>query len=117
MDRMSDADRMLRRATDMLEDRVADGGSVEQKQLARAAMAATAICEATRDPTWAGWVARFYGRAAVPPPADVVEELGTLLAVHPGLRQPIDEMVTALSSKRELGAADAAALARLRGSS
>jgi hypothetical protein len=111
--RITDADRLLRRATGMLEECIADGVSLAPEQAARAAVAAAVLCDATRDPCWGRWIAGFYGRVLLAPPADVSDRLHMLARSHPELRQSIAEMIR-LVPQRDLAAVDAAALSRLR---
>ncbi len=92
MGRVPDADRMLRRATGLFEDRISEGGPVEPEQVARAAMVAARVCEATKEPSWGGWIAQFYRRAALLPPANVAERLGQLAEAHAELKDLIAEI-------------------------
>ncbi len=92
MGRVPDADRMLRRATGLFEDRIAEGGPVEPEQVARAAMVAARVCEATKEPSWGGWIAQFYRRAELLPPANVAERLGQLAEAHAELKDLIAEI-------------------------
>jgi len=112
MGRAPDADRMLRRATGLFEDRVAEGGTVEPEQVARAALAAASICESTKDASWGGWIASFYGRSRIHPPAAVSERLGQLVLAHPELSRAVQEMGAQLPPG-DPGSEDAVALARL----
>jgi len=112
MARVVDADRMLRRATGMFEDRVAEGGKVEPEQVARASMAAAQICESTGEPSWGSWIASFYVRASLVPPAKVSARVGAIVATNPDLRPLVAEMVRVALAATP-GGEDAAALARL----
>jgi hypothetical protein len=111
-ERVSDADRLLQRATAMFEERLADGCKLEPEQVARAAIAAALICEATKDASWGRWIPSFYGRVVMQPPASVSDRLGQLVVIHPELRQLVVDMLRVVPT-RDLGAADAAALTRL----
>jgi hypothetical protein len=91
MGRVPDADRMLRRATGLFEDRLAEGGKVEAEQVARASMAATAICEAAKDVTWGRWILRFYPRAGLTAPEPVMERLKGLVNEIPELARVFEE--------------------------
>jgi FHA domain len=110
--RMGDAERMLRRATGMFEDRVAEGGKVEPDQVAAAAVLAVTICESTGDLTWGGWIPSFYVRAALRPPARVSELLRKLVLSHPDLQRQLVEMTEAIPSG-DADSEDAKAFARL----
>jgi hypothetical protein len=83
--RVPDADRMLRRATGLFEDRITEGGDLEPAQVARAAMVAIRIAEAAKDPSWGGWITRFYARAKFALPAHLSDRLAQLAAEHPEL--------------------------------
>ncbi len=91
MGRMPDADRMLRRATGLFEDRVAEGGTLEPDQVARAAMAAARVCVGSNDPTWGGWIASFYARANLKAPQVVTDRLQQLAVLHPEVARLVDE--------------------------
>jgi hypothetical protein len=91
MGRVPDADRMLRRATSLFEDRVAEGGKVEPEQVARAAMAAAAICESAKDTSWGGWIVGFYRRAGLTPPAEVSARIASLVTALPDLARVLEE--------------------------
>jgi len=112
MGRVADADRMLRRATGLFEDRLVEGGRVEPEQVAHAAMAAAAICEATKEPSWGGWIPRFYGRAALYPPARVSVRLASLVVQHAEIAPLVVPLGKALRDGDLVGE-DAEAFARL----
>jgi hypothetical protein len=93
-------------------DRVVEGGTLEPKQVAHAALAAASICIATSDPSWGSWIPRFYERASLYPPAEVSNRLTKLVELHPellGLLPPLGQLVPA----REPSGDDVAALTRL----
>jgi hypothetical protein len=94
LERRADAERILRRATTLLEERVASGGTLHPEQVVPLARAATRMCATTGDPSWGSWVASFYARAAIFPPASVSDELLRLAARHPEMRPTLDELVT-----------------------
>jgi hypothetical protein len=96
--RMVDADRMLRRATGLFDDRLVQGEQVEPEQVARAALAAVRICAETKDMSWGTWVPGFYARAGLYPPAAVSEALAELVAAHAELRASLDALVKGASS-------------------
>jgi hypothetical protein len=91
MSRFADADRMLRRATGLFEDRIAEGGKLEPDQVARAALAAVRICLAAADVSWGAWIASFYVRAKIEVPPEVVERLRQVAVVHPDVARLFDE--------------------------
>jgi hypothetical protein len=109
MDRVPDADRMLRRATGLFEDRIGEGGALDPEQVARAAMAAAAVSDATSDGSWASWIPRFYERASLYPPAAVSERLATLVKTYPDLRLLLPPLAR-LVPKAEPPTEDVAAL-------
>jgi hypothetical protein len=112
MGRVADADRMLRRATGMFEDRIVEGGKVEPDQVAHAAMAAATICETTKDMTWGGWIPNFYGRASLYPPAMVSDRLGQLITAYPELG-PLLHALAKSVPQDDVRGEDAQAFARL----
>jgi hypothetical protein len=91
--RFTDADRILRRATALLEERVAAGGTIEPAQLDPLAIAAARICLETRDPSWGAWIPSLYVQAGATPPADVVERLIVLRLRHEELEEPIEHLL------------------------
>lgn len=91
--RPADTDRILRRATLLLEERLASGGSINPEQIVPIAGVAAALCAEQEDATWGMWIASFYTRAAIFPPAKVSESLGTLLGKHPDLKDSIDPLI------------------------
>jgi hypothetical protein len=80
--RLSDAERILRRATAQVEDVIAAGGEIDRVALAALALRASATTLASNDPTWALWVLDVYRRTTQIPPADVVERLAEVAAKH-----------------------------------
>jgi FHA domain len=89
LERFADADRMLRRATGLFEDRLVQGGRVEEEQVERAALAAVRVCDETKDPTWGTWIPKFYARAALYPPAVVSDKLADLALAQPALAEAL----------------------------
>ena len=121
LDRTQDADRMLRRATSLFEDRIAEQGPLEPEQVAVAALAAASLAESMNDATWAGWIPSFYVRASLYPPARVSDRLAALVPRHAALLKPlIADLVARLTSGSPVNgpkstAEDVAALAKLGG--
>jgi hypothetical protein len=104
--RLTDADRILRRASALLEEHLATGGIAQPAQMAPLANAAARICEETMDPSWAVWIPTFYVEADVFPPAEVVDRLVTLRLRYGELREPIERLLVhcrglAVSPSRE----------------
>ncbi len=106
MGRFVDADRMLRRATGLFEDRLAEGGEVEAAQLTRTSLVAAAIADALDDASWAGWVIGFYGRAGLEVPSNVSARFAA--------KKPKAAAVSTLASP-DAPAPDQGAPTRLRG--
>jgi hypothetical protein len=93
LDRLTDADRILRRATALLEERLASGEKVPAVQLTPLAVAAERICNATGEVTWGIWLPQFCVRAQILPPAAVTDRLVTLRLRHPELAEPIEGLL------------------------
>ncbi len=91
--RFADADRILRRATALLEERIASGGAVQPLQLSPLAVAAERICRETDDPTWGNWMAAFCVRSGLFPPADVTEQLIAMRVRHTEMGEAIDRLL------------------------
>jgi hypothetical protein len=83
--RVTDADRIARRATAQVEELVANGGPVDAKMLAGLAIQAVVTSLATDDPTWGLWVFDVYRRAGRVPPVEVIERMGDVAARHPSV--------------------------------
>jgi hypothetical protein len=83
--RVSDAERIARRATAQVEELVTAGGSIDTKALAALAAQAVATTMATNDPTWVLWTLDIYRRTDRVPPVDVVERVGEAAAKHRGV--------------------------------
>jgi hypothetical protein len=113
--RITDAERIVRRATAQVEELVAAGGSVDPKALASLAEQAAATTVATNDPTWGLWIFDIYRRAARVPPLDIVERLWELVGKHPGMvRGALVALLDHLHiSARSATTAEIDALARL----
>lgn len=93
LDRLADADRILRRATALLEERLASGEKVQPVQLAPLALAAERICNATGAVTWGIWLSEFCVRAEIFPPAAVSDRLAALRLRHSELSEPIERLL------------------------
>ncbi len=88
--RVADADRMLRRATGLFEDRISEGGKVEADQVSRASLAAARVSVAAKDATWGGWIARFYTRTGLDLTPAVLSALQKLGALFPEVARLLD---------------------------
>ena len=80
--RVSDAERLARRATGQVEELVVAGRPVDEKALAGLAVQAVATSLASNDPTWALWVVDVYSRIPRVPPAEVVDALTEVAVPH-----------------------------------
>jgi hypothetical protein len=83
--RLTDAERIARRATAQVDELVAAGGSIDTKALAGLAIQAIATTLATNDPTWLLWALDIYRRTDRVPPLEVVDRIGEAAAKHPGV--------------------------------
>jgi hypothetical protein len=83
--RLSDAERIARRATAQVEELVVAGGSIDTKALAALAGQAVATTLATNDPTWVLWALDIYRRTDRVPPIAVVERVGEAATKHQGV--------------------------------
>jgi hypothetical protein len=83
--RLTDAERIARRATAQVDELVAAGGSIDTKALAALAVQAVATTLATNDPTWVLWALDIYRRTDRVPPAEVVERVGEAATKHSGV--------------------------------
>jgi len=91
--RIPDADRILRRASAVLEERVASGGKVQPMQLPALAGAAERISAETGESTWGVWLARFCVRAGIYPLASVTEKVLAIRLRHPDLEDPVEDLL------------------------
>jgi hypothetical protein len=78
LSRVADAERILRRATAQVEERIVSREQVDPRQLATLAVAAVKVAQESADPTWGCWAAQVYRRVEFLPPADVIERLAQL---------------------------------------
>jgi hypothetical protein len=75
LDRVVDADRLVRRATTQIEELAVAGSEVDAAQLASVADAAMRTSLAGDDPTWSIWSADVYRRLGFVPPKPVLDRL------------------------------------------
>jgi hypothetical protein len=113
--RISDAERIVRRATAQVEELVASGGSVDAKSLAALAVQAAATTLATNDPTWGLWIFDIYRRTGRVPPLELVEHLWEIVGKHRAIvRGAVVGLLEHLhTSARSATSSDVEALARL----
>jgi hypothetical protein len=101
--KFAEADRILRRAAEEAEERIA-GGEIDAAYLSRIAEYALKLALLKRDSQWVCWVLDAYRRANKIPPAAIVtglelvtdlagfrEALDRLLAVHHAGQAPVSE--------------------------
>jgi hypothetical protein len=84
--RVGDAQRLVRRTSEQIDQLVAMGGSVDAALLAALAVQAAELTAASHDPCWALWALDVYRDTGQVPPVDVVERLaavGTATAQGP----------------------------------
>lgn len=73
--RAQEADRVLRRAADELEERLARGEKLDAGQLATMARYAVELAALQQDPEWIRWMFNLHRRQQVLPAAPIVERL------------------------------------------
>lgn len=116
LQRFEDVNRILRRATVQVEERIVRGDPVDGPQLAKLADGAARASMALADPTWASWVAQVYRRVPLVVPEPIVQRLHELvtrfpadmaepveaLAIHARTLQPSPEEAPALAALERL---------------
>lgn len=117
--RFEDVNRILRRATVQVEERLVRGDSIDGGQLAKLAVGAARSSLALGEATWGLWVAQVYRRVPLVVPEDVVARLAELAARFPSdMAEPVEHLVahqrTLAASPQE--ASSLAALERVRAS-
>jgi hypothetical protein len=113
--RITDAERIVRRATAQVEELVSAGGTVDPKALAALSAQAVATTLATNEPTWGLWIFDIYRQVARVPPIEIVERLWELVGKHSGIvRGALVALLDQLHiSARSATTTEIAALARL----
>ncbi len=81
--RTADAERILRRATAQVEERIASGEPVDGKQLAALSMSAAKLSMNLGDATWGAWVAQIHRRTSTVPAGPVIDSLAGLVERFP----------------------------------
>jgi hypothetical protein len=115
LSRVADAERILRRATAQVEERIVQNEGVDARQLATLAKAAVRISLESDDATWGSWAAQVYRRVPHVPPLDVIDMLAKLVPRH---SSDIGDAVEHLAQHcralpRELSQEETEAIARL----
>ena len=83
MGRTADAERILRRVTAQVEERLLGGERVQPQQLLALSIAAAKMSLDLGDATWGSWVAQIHRRMSTVPAAPVVDSLAGLVARFP----------------------------------
>jgi hypothetical protein len=113
LERYEDVNRILRRATVQVEERMVRGDAIEPTQLQKLAVGAARASVALKDPTWGLWVAQIYRRVPMVVPEDVVGKLGELAVLFPKeMVEPVEQLCVH-SSTLPASAEEAPAIAAL----
>lgn len=119
LEKYEDVNRILRRATVQIEERIVRGDAIDGAQLAKLATGAARASVALSDPTWGLWVAQVYRRVPIVVPEDVVAKLGELAVRFPhDMADPLEQLAAharTLQASPQEGPA-LAALERVRAS-
>src|SRR5262249_48107033 len=113
--RVADAERILRRASAQVEERIVQREDVDPSQLATLADAAARVSIESGDPTWGCWAAQVYRRVPHVPEGELIERLAELVARHPlEIGEAVDGLATHCAAQsRPLSVRETAAIARL----
>ena len=113
--RTADAERILRRATAQIEERVLQNDKVDAKQLQSLSVAAAKMSLDGNDPMWGSWVAQIHRRMSTVPAAPVVDSLAGLVARFPDeVGEAVDDLTAhCRGAVLSLTPEDAESLARL----
>jgi hypothetical protein len=113
--RVQDAERILRRATAQVEERIVQSEAVDARQLATLAKAAARVSLESGEPTWGSWTAQVYRRVAHVPPVEVIDMLAELVPRHPvDVGDAVDHLAAHCRGiHRDLSEEEGQAIARL----
>lgn len=119
LQRFDDVNRILRRATVQVEERIVRGDAIDGAQLAKLADGAARASLVLTDATWGLWVAQVYRRVPLVMPEEVVERLAEVVARFPlDMAEAVEQLAayarTLRAAPDEAGAL--AALERVRSS-
>lgn len=91
--RFDDVNRILRRATVQVEERIVRHDPMDGAQLAKLAVGAARASLALSDPMWGTWVAQVYRRVPLVAPEEVVQKLSELVARFPAdMAEPVEQL-------------------------
>jgi hypothetical protein len=115
LSRVADAERILRRASTQVEERIVQREEVDGRQLATLADAAARVSLESGDPTWGCWAAQVYRRVPHIPDGELIERLAELVARHPvEIGEAVDGLATHCAAmRRPMTDVETAAIARL----
>ena len=112
--RTADAERILRRATAQVEERIASGEPVDAKQLEALSMSAAKLSMNLGDATWGSWVAQIHRRTSTVPAGPVIDSLAGLVERFPEeIGEALGELATHCRRAATLTEEDLRSLARI----
>jgi hypothetical protein len=93
LERFDDVNRILRRASVQVEERMARGDALDPAQLHKLSLGAARASLALDEPTWGLWITQVYRRVPIVVPEDVVNLLGQLAMRFPtDLAEPLEQL-------------------------
>lgn len=99
LSRLEDAERIVQRAIEQIEEVIVAGGALDAVALGGLSGQAAATSLASGDPAWAHWVLDVYGRIGRVPPFDVIDRIAEVAAKHRELScEALDQILTRLES-------------------
>ena len=104
--RHPDAMRALQRVQAQVDERLATGEGVDQKQLNEVALAALQAAAAAREAEPAAWAVRLFRRAKTAPSPGAVDEIGTIaVAMRSEVQPALEDLVAWLATSGHVGPA------------
>jgi hypothetical protein len=98
--RWEEAEKVLRRASAALDDRLSSGSEVDSTQFVQLTACASRVAQALQAPKWAYWLIHTSSRLQAVPSADVVARLRTIpLREEDGVAQAIDATLRAARAR------------------
>ncbi len=105
--RLSDAERIVRRAAAQLEELTSAGGALDAQSIDSVAAKAAELALAADDPTWAHWTIDLYRRSTSVPALEVTDRLAEAAVRHPmALREPLVCLLDHLHASEVAGSHD-----------